>query len=122
MDLRIVNPNPKYSTATLIPPTTLGYVHLAAEVRPPPRPRPVIGTPRRKAELIGGLKVLARQLEQAEAVEKVTVYSATVMAPPTGYVRQHKDRVRPAGTRQRSAWTTPPCWLRWRISCPTTWS
>jgi len=24
------------------------------------------------------------------------VYSATVMAPPTGYVRQHKDRVRPA--------------------------
>lgn len=96
MDLRIVNPDPKYSTATLIPPTTLGYLHLAAEVRPPPRPGPVIGTPRQKAELIGGLKVLARQLEQAEAVEKVTVYSATVMAPPTGYVRQHKDQVRPA--------------------------
>ena len=34
MDLRIVNPDPKYSTATLIAPTTLGYVHLAAEVRP----------------------------------------------------------------------------------------
>jgi hypothetical protein len=38
MDLRIVNPDPKYSTVTLIPPTTLGYVHLAAEVRPPATP------------------------------------------------------------------------------------
>jgi hypothetical protein len=34
MDLQIVNPDPKYSTVTLIPPTTLGYVHLAAEVPP----------------------------------------------------------------------------------------
>jgi hypothetical protein len=96
MDLRIVNPDPKYSTVTLIPPATLGYVHLAAEVRPPPRPGPVIRTPRQKAELIGGLKVLARQLEPVAGVEKVTIYTATVMAPPSGYVRQHKDQVRPA--------------------------
>jgi hypothetical protein len=96
MDLRIVNPDPKYSTLTLIPPTTLGYVHLAAEVRPPPRPGPVIRTPRQKAELIGGLKVLARQLESVAAVEKVTIYQATVMAPPSRYVRQQKDQVRPA--------------------------
>src|SRR5687768_6961919 len=96
MDLRIVNPDPKYSTVTLIPPATMGYVHLAAEVRPPPRPGPVIRTPRQKAELIGGLKVLARQLEPVAGVEKVTIYTATVMAPPSGYVRQHKDQVRPA--------------------------
>jgi hypothetical protein len=96
MDLRIVNPDPKYSTVTLIPPATFGYVHLAAEVRPPPRPGPVIRTPRQKAELIGGLKVLARQLEPVAGVEKVTIYTATVMAPPSGYVRQHKDQVRPA--------------------------
>ena len=96
MDLQIVNPDPKYSTVTLIPPTTLGYVHLAAEVRPPPRPGPVIRTPRQKAELIGGLKVLAGPLEQLAAVEKVTLYEATVMAPPSGYVKQHKDQVRPA--------------------------
>jgi hypothetical protein len=76
--------------------SSFGYLHLAAEVRPPPRPGPVIRTPRQKAELIGGLKVLARQLEQVAAVEKVTVYTATVMAPSSGYVRQHKDRVRPA--------------------------
>jgi hypothetical protein len=96
MELRIVNPDPRYATVTLIPPTTLGYVHLAAEVRPPPRPGPVIFTPRHKAELIGGLKVLARQLEQVATVEKVTVYDATVFAPPSGYVKQHKDTVRPA--------------------------
>ena len=93
MDLRIVDPDPRYCTATLIPPTTLGYVHLAAEVRLPPRPGPVIRTPRQKAELIGGLKVLARQLEQAAEVEKVTVYTATVMAPPSRYVRQQEDQV-----------------------------
>jgi hypothetical protein len=63
---------------------------------PRPRPGPVIRTPRQRAELIGGLKVLARQLEQLAAVEKVTLYEATVMAPPSGYVRQHKDQVRPA--------------------------
>ncbi|MDQ3887299.1 MAG: hypothetical protein M3308_09920 [Actinomycetota bacterium] len=40
--------------------------------------------------------MLARQLEQVAAVEKVTVYEATVMAPPSSYVRQHKDQVRPA--------------------------
>jgi hypothetical protein len=96
MDLQIVNPDPKYSTVTLIPPATLGYVHLAAEVRPPPRPGPVIRTPRQRAELIGGLKVLARPLEQLAAVERVTLYEATVMAPPSGYVKQHKDQVRPA--------------------------
>jgi hypothetical protein len=96
MDLQIVNPDPKYSTVTLISPTTLGYLHLAAEVRPPPRPGPVIRTPRQKAELIGGLKVLARQLEPVAGVEKVTIYTATVMAPPSGYVKQHKDQVRPA--------------------------
>ena len=57
MDLQIVNPDPKYSTVTLIPPTTLGYVHLAAEVRPPPRPGPVIRTPRQRAELMQRLHV-----------------------------------------------------------------
>jgi hypothetical protein len=109
MDLRIVNPDPKYSTVTLIPPATLGYVHLAAEVRPPPRPGPVIRTPRQKAELIGGLKVLARQLEQVAAVEKVTVYEATVMAPPAAM--SDSTRIgcdRPAST----SW----CW--WRRPLP----
>jgi hypothetical protein len=54
MDLRIVNPDPKYSAVMLIPPTTLGYVHLAAEVRPPPRPGPVIRTHARRPSSSAG--------------------------------------------------------------------
>jgi hypothetical protein len=96
MDLRIVNPDPKYSTVTLTTPTTLGYLHLAAEVRPPWRPGPVMVTPRQTSELIGGLKVLGRQLEPLAAVEKVTVYKATVLAAPSGYVRQRRGTVQPA--------------------------
>ncbi len=96
MDLQLVNPDARYATVTLIPPTTLGYLHLAAEVHPPSRPGPVLFTPRGKSELIGGLKVLGRQLEQLAEVENVTVYDATVFAPPSGYVRQRKDTVRPA--------------------------
>jgi hypothetical protein len=96
MDLRIVNPDPKYSTVTLTTPTTLGYLHLAAEVRPPWRPGPVTFTPHEKSELIGGLKVLGRQLEQLAEVEKVTLYKATVLAPPSRYVQQHLATLRPA--------------------------
>jgi hypothetical protein len=29
MELRIVNPDPRYSRINLIEPTTLGYIHLA---------------------------------------------------------------------------------------------
>jgi hypothetical protein len=96
MELRIVNPDPKYSTVSLIEPTTLGYLHIAAEVRPPSRPGPVIFHSRDKSELIGGLKVLGRQLEQVAQVEKVTVYDAMAFAPPSAYVKRRKGSVRPA--------------------------
>jgi len=42
VELRIVNPDPRYSTVSLVEPTGLGYLHLAAEVRPPARPGPVL--------------------------------------------------------------------------------
>jgi hypothetical protein len=70
MELRIVNPDPRYSPVHFIPPATLGYLHLAAEVHPPSRPGPVLFAPKDKTELIGGLKVLAGQLEQLAQVEK----------------------------------------------------
>ena len=96
MELRMVNPDPTYSTVSLISPTTLGYVHLAAEVRPPSRPGPVFFSPRDKSELLGGLKVLGRQLEQLAEVERVTVYEARAFALPSGYVRHRKGSLRPA--------------------------
>ena len=42
MDLQIVNADPTYTPVRLSAPTTRGYIHVAAEVRPPSRPGPVI--------------------------------------------------------------------------------
>ncbi len=91
MELRIVNENPKYPPAKLIEPTTLGYIHLAAVVQPRRTPFMPIG--REKGQTIARLKYLAQQLEQLEAVEKATVFHAIVMAPSSGYVKQHRDSI-----------------------------
>jgi hypothetical protein len=49
---------------------------------------------RAKAKLLAQVQVLARQLEQLEAVEKVTVFDAIAFAPPSAYVKQRQDSVR----------------------------
>jgi hypothetical protein len=46
-----------------------------------------------KAQLLAKLKQLAHQLEQLDVVEKVTVFHAIVMAPPSGYVKQHRNAI-----------------------------
>jgi hypothetical protein len=95
-DLRLVNPDPKYRPISLIEPTTLGYIHIGAEVRPPRLPfrLPFLPAGREKYELIGRLKELARQLGQLDTVEKVTVFDAIVMPPVrSGYLRERGDSV-----------------------------
>ena len=42
MELQIVNPDPRYGPAPMMEPATSGYIHLAAEVRPPARPGPIL--------------------------------------------------------------------------------
>ena len=91
MQLHIVNENPKYPPVRLIEPTTLGYIHLAAVVQP--RRAPFVPMGREKAQLLARLKHLAQQLEQLDTVEKVTVFHAIVIAPPGGYVKQHRDAI-----------------------------
>lgn len=78
------------SPVKLIEPT-LGYIHLAAVVQPRRAPFVLMG--REKAQLGARLKHLAHQLEQLDMVEKVTVFHAIVMAPPGGYVKQHRDAI-----------------------------
>jgi hypothetical protein len=95
MELKIVNPDPRYSRVTLTAPTTLGYLHLGADVRAPSRPGPVFVN-RERSQLVGALKLLGGQLERVAGVRKVTVYEATAFAPPSGYVRTHRRTVRPA--------------------------
>ena len=91
MALRIINENPKYPPVKLIEPTTRGYIHLAAVVQP--RRVPVMPVGREKAPLFVRLKHLALQLEHLDLVEKVTVYSAIAIAPPSGYAREHGDTI-----------------------------
>ena len=91
MELRIVNENPNYPPVKLIEPTTLGYIHLAAVVQP--RQVSFLPAGREKAQLLARLKQFALQLEQVDMVEKVTVFHSIVMAPPSGYVKQHRDAI-----------------------------
>jgi len=95
MTVQLVNADPKYSTAHLIPPATLGYVHVAAQVHPPSRPGPVLRRGPDKARLETRLKGLGRQLEQLEAVEKVTVFDAIAIPPleRLPYVRERAGSI-----------------------------
>jgi hypothetical protein len=90
--LTIVNPEPRYGRVALIEPTTLGYIHVAAEVQP--RRAPFVPNSREKTALLARLTAFARQLEQLDAVEKVTLFDAVAFAPPSAYFRDWKDATR----------------------------
>lgn len=87
MAIELANPDPRYSKVRLIDPTSLGYLHLAAEVQAAHRPGPVLRRSRDKHQLLGVLKWQARQLAELEQVERVTVYDAVAFAPPGGDVK-----------------------------------
>jgi hypothetical protein len=91
MDLTIVNADPRYAAVKLIEPTTLGYIHIAAEVAP--RRLPFLPHRHEKSALLRKLKELAHGLEQLDAVERVTVFDAVAFAPPSAYVQEHRDAV-----------------------------
>ena len=95
MELKIVNPDPRYSRVNLIEPTTLGYIHLAAEVRPramPPQQLPFVPNRRAREELLSRLKMLANRLEQLESVEKATVLDAVAIPPTSRFSSYLKER------------------------------
>jgi hypothetical protein len=95
MELNIVNPDPRYPPVNLIEPTTLGYIHLAAEVRPrpmPPQRLPFVPNGREKTELLSTLKMLANRLEQLESVEKATVFAAIAIPPTSRFSSYLKER------------------------------
>src|SRR5919204_5283406 len=97
MELKIVNPDPAYATVNLVEPATRGYIHVAAEVRPRRLLRSLQRLPagREKSALIGRLTELARQLEDLEAVEKVTIFDAVAIAPArSAYLKERGDAIR----------------------------
>jgi hypothetical protein len=92
MDLKIVNPRPKYGRVRLIEPPGLGYIHVSAAVEPPAR-GPLPGRSAAKLALLANLKSLASQLERLDTVEKATVYRAIVVPPPAGYAKEKASHV-----------------------------
>jgi hypothetical protein len=92
VELQIVNPDPKYRAVSLIEPTTLGYVHVAAEVRPRSLPFGARARGRGKSELVGGLKQIARELERLDAVETATIFDALASPPATRFSPYLKER------------------------------
>jgi hypothetical protein len=97
VELKIVNPDPRYSRASLVEPSPLGYIHVAAEVRPRPLPLGALMPPgRAKWELVGTLKQVARELERLEPVQRVTIFNALPNPPATrfsDYVREREHEI-----------------------------
>jgi hypothetical protein len=98
MQLKIVNPEPRYVPVGVTEPLTHGFVHVAATVQPNPVPRIQRREPT-KTELIDTVKQHAHPLEQLETVHRVTLFDAIAM-PPTdllgGYLAEHAQSIRPA--------------------------
>src|SRR5215831_12932155 len=92
MELAIVNPSPRWPSATLREPLPYGYIHLAAVVEPPRQPGPPFpGRSERETALLVRLKALAAELERLEPVLGATVYRA-VPVPPVGDQTPHPAR------------------------------
>ena len=91
MELRIVNPDPRYSQVSLLEPAPFGYLHMAAAVRP----RWVSLAPRGrwKRAFLTRLVELASRLVDVATVEKATVYDAVAFAPPSSYVKERSGAV-----------------------------
>jgi hypothetical protein len=88
MELKIVNPRPKYRPPRLVEPPPMGYLHVAAAVEPPAGRSPLPGRSARKAALLSRLTSLATELEDVDEVVRATVYRAVVVPPPGGYAKQ----------------------------------
>jgi hypothetical protein len=86
--LRLVNPDPKYVKAKLTEPSRLGYIYLAAAVRPGPL---VLPSAERTA-LLAQVKQLAQALEQAAVVVKANVFRAIAMPPTARFMPYAKQR------------------------------
>ena len=91
MDLRIVNPDPKYPRARLVDATTFGYLYLAATVRPARR-LPFVMPSAKRAHLLTQLKDHAYWLKRNEAVVNATVFRAIALPPTARFSAYLKAR------------------------------
>src|SRR5262245_8078535 len=88
--LRLVNPEFGYPKARLVPPTTCGYLYIAAAVHP--GPTPVVLPRRQRTALLALLKEAASQLSSVDDVVAVDVFRAIVMPPTARFSAYLKAR------------------------------
>jgi hypothetical protein len=88
--LRLVNADPKYPKATLIPPTIRGYLYVAAAVRP--GTLPVVLPSAHRSQLLNTLKTLTKDLAAVDAVVKIDLFRALVMPPTASFSAYLKER------------------------------
>ncbi len=95
MDLEVVNAESGYSKATLIEPSSLGYIHIGANVHPRSLPFTLLPTGREKSALLNRLKELADQLERRDDVETATVFETVGMPPhrKLPYIHERADSI-----------------------------
>jgi len=96
-ELQLVYTDHNYPPVKLIEPTTLSYIHIAAEVQPRSLPFGLfMPQGREKSELLTALKALAQPLEQLDPVEKVTIFHAATMPriERLPYIKQRKHSIR----------------------------
>jgi hypothetical protein len=91
--LTILHPSPKFPRATLIEPTTLGYLYIGAAVHPG---APLVGASEKRTAILALANRWARDLRRVPGVVQVDVFRAIVM-PPTGrfsaYLRERHGAV-----------------------------
>jgi hypothetical protein len=87
---RIVHPEGGYPKPALLPPTTLGYIHIGASLDV--NPTPVVLPNKRRSELLGDIKKLARTVDHLDWVRRVSVFRAIVMPPTSRLSAYLKER------------------------------
>ena len=90
MELHLVNTEARYPKAPLVEPTTLGYIYLAARVRP--GRSPLVLPSAERSRLLVKLKALAQELERVDGVLKATAFRAIVTPPTARFSAYLKER------------------------------
>jgi hypothetical protein len=88
--LHLVNADPRYPKATLLEPTSRGYIYIAAAVRP--GKMPFVLPNARRSNLLHALKDHVRKLARVDTIVKIDVFRAIVMPPTARFSQYLKQR------------------------------
>jgi hypothetical protein len=79
--LVLENPDPRWTRPHLIEPSPAGFLHLAIQTRPRPRPGPVLGRQPARDRALDQVRAYARTTAERSEVVEATAFRAVLMAP-----------------------------------------